>query len=39
MIEPLTFLSAAEKVLADHGEPMHYREMTRVALDRGLVET
>jgi len=29
-------LAAAEKVLADRGAPMHYREITRAALDGGL---
>ncbi len=39
MNQPLTFLAAAEKTLADAGEPMHYRDITRTALDGGFLVT
>jgi len=39
MTETLSFLAAAEKVLADRGAPMHYREITRAALDGGFLAT
>lgn len=39
MSQTLTFLESAEKVLTDHGAPMHYREMTRAALEGGFLES
>ncbi len=35
----LGFLGAAERVLAEGGKPLHYREITRRALASGFVET
>ncbi|MEI8342219.1 MAG: winged helix-turn-helix domain-containing protein, partial [Verrucomicrobiota bacterium] len=37
----LSFTQAAEKILSDHGrkEPMHYREVTRKAMELGLLDT
>ncbi|MCX6873157.1 MAG: HTH domain-containing protein [Verrucomicrobia bacterium] len=40
-LKKLSFTQAAEKILATHGkkEPMHYREVTRKALELGLLDT
>ncbi len=35
----LSFLDAAEMVLEEHGQPMHYREITQKALDLNLITT
>lgn len=35
--EPVTARQAVEVVLLDAGRPMHYREIARTALERGLV--
>ncbi len=35
----LGFLGAAQRVLADSGEPLHYGEVTRRALAGGWLET
>jgi restriction system protein len=35
----MTFLEAAWHILNEAGEPLHYREITSRALERGLVET
>lgn len=32
----LTYLEAAHTILAQAGEPLHYAEITRRALDQGL---
>ena len=39
MPKPLTFLKAAQKVLTDAGRAMHYRDITRIALETGLLVT
>ena len=35
----MTFIEAAEKVLRDADKPMHYREITRIALGKGYITT
>ena len=35
----LTFLEAAQRVLAEAGKSLHYREITRRALDKGWIES
>lgn len=35
----LNFLAAAEKILTDSGQPMHYREITQTALSHGYLQT
>jgi restriction system protein len=35
----VSFLDAAEAMLEEHGEPMHYRDVTAKAIERGLIET
>jgi hypothetical protein len=35
----MTFLDAADQILKEAGGPLHYREITRRALDRGLIES
>lgn len=39
MTETMSFLAAAEKVLTDHGEPMHYRDIVRKAVADGFLAT
>ena len=39
-VQPMSFTDAAERVLSESGsEPMHYREITRKALEQGYVIT
>ncbi|TLF47110.1 winged helix-turn-helix domain-containing protein [Maribacter aurantiacus] len=33
------FKSSAIKILKDSGEPLHYKEITRLALEAGLLDT
>ena len=35
----MTFLEAAYKILKENRKPMHYKEITRIAVDKGLIET
>ena len=35
----MTYLEAAERVLGDAAQPLHYREITKRALQLGLIET
>jgi restriction system protein len=35
----MTFLDAAYKILIEAGQPLHYREITRRALEQGLIES
>ena len=35
----MTFLDAAEQVLKQEGQPLHYREITRRAIAQGLIIT
>ncbi len=39
MSNSLSFLEAAERMLIAHGEPMHYRAITKAALDGGFLVT
>src|SRR5215213_3180889 len=35
----MTYLDAAEQILQDAGQPLHYREITKRAIAKGLLET
>jgi hypothetical protein len=35
----MSFLDAAYEILKEAGEPLHYREIARRALERGLIRT
>jgi len=35
----MTFLEAAYKILKEKKKPLHYEEITRIAIERGLIET
>lgn len=39
MAEKLSFADAAEEILREYGKPMHYREIIKIVLDKGLVST
>lgn len=35
----MTFIEAAKKVLQEAGKPLHYREITKIALENGYITT
>ena len=35
----MTFIEAANKILHEAGKPLHYREITKIALDKGYITT
>lgn len=37
--ETMTFVDAAYRVLKDNGKPMHYKDITQQALNKGYIET
>ena len=37
-VAPVTYLEAAEAILKEAGGPLHYKEISRRALERGLIE-